>query len=55
MPTHELPAAAHVLGKKGWEIARSLRKIGVDIRPGKSGPRGFLRTTYAANENSDGA
>jgi hypothetical protein len=55
MPVHELPAAAHVLGKKVREIAPSLRKIGVDIRPGKSGPRRFLRITYTASENSDGA
>ena len=45
MPASDLPEDVRAVGRQVREIAPSLRKAGVDIRPRKSGPRRLLRIT----------
>jgi hypothetical protein len=45
MTASDLPEDVRAVGRQVREIAPSLRKAGVDIRPRKSGPRRLLRIT----------
>jgi hypothetical protein len=50
MPTRELPEDVRAAGRQVREIAPSLRKAGIDIRPRKSGSRRLLRITKIETE-----
>ncbi|MGH3326196.1 MAG: ATP-binding protein, partial [Streptomycetales bacterium] len=43
MPERDLPDDVRVIGRRIREIAPNLRKVGVDVRPRKSGPTRLLR------------
>ena len=45
MTASDLPEDVRAVGRQIREIAPSLRKAGIDIRPRKSGPRRLLRIT----------
>ena len=45
MNASDLPEDVRAVGRQIREIAPSLRKAGIDIRPRKSGPRRLLRVT----------
>jgi hypothetical protein len=45
IPASDLPEDVRAVGRQVREIAPSLRKAGIDIRPRKSGPRRLLRIT----------
>ena len=49
MPMADLPDDVRAAGKQVREIAPSLRKAAVDVRPRKSGPRRLLRVTKTGN------
>ena len=50
MTASDLPDDVRAVGRQVREIAPSLRKAGIDIRPRKSGPRRLLRITKIENE-----
>ena len=50
MAATDLPDDVRAVGRQVREIAPSLRKAGIDIRPRKSGPRRLLRITKIENE-----
>ena len=50
MKASDLPEDVRAVGKQVREIAPSLRKAGIDIRPRKSGPRRLLRITKTGDE-----
>jgi len=55
LPAHELPADVRVVGKKIREIAPSLRKVGVDIRPDTRNKARRGLTIARVTENAAGA
>ena len=52
MTASDLPDDVRAVGRQVREIAPSLRKAGIDIRPRKSGPRRLLRITKIENEEA---
>jgi hypothetical protein len=52
MIASDLPEDVRAVGRQVREIAPSLRKAGIDIRPRKSGPRRLLRITKTDNADS---
>ena len=53
MAASDLPDDVRAVGRQVREIAPSLRKAGIDIRPRKSGPRRLLRITKIENEEPE--
>ena len=51
MTASDLPDDVRAVGRQVREIAPSLRKAGVDIRPRKSGPRRLLRITKIESDD----
>jgi hypothetical protein len=54
MAASDLPEDVRAVGRQVREIAPSLRKAGVDIRPRKSGPRRLLRITKIPDDAPPG-
>ena len=52
MAASDLPGDVRAVGRQVREIAPSLRKAGIDIRPRKTGPRRLLRITKIENEEA---
>ena len=55
MTASDLPEDVRAVGRQVREIAPSLRKAGIDIRPRKSGPRRLLRITKTGDNNDNDA